>query len=119
MALITVSTCSLFGRMVYSDLHYRSSIEPCGRCNGTPRLALAELLKSDVTTILKLPPIVEFVLQAVRLGGSIEQKTLVEAKFSKRMQSLRHAEDSTNGRPSRAQLAFFDFDPRKRKRHTE
>ncbi len=47
-------------------------------------LSLAEMLKSDVTTFLRLSSVVEFALQAVRLGGSYEQRAHAERKFSNR-----------------------------------
>lgn len=52
---------------------------------------LSALLRSDVTTILKLTPIVEFVFRAVRVGGNEEQMALIERLSSKRLHNLTKA----------------------------
>ena len=52
---------------------------------------LAELLRSDVTVMLRLMPIADFLFRAIRVGGNDEQMKAVKQLTERRLRALREA----------------------------
>jgi len=64
------------------------------------RQSLPEILGADVTTVLRLTPIVELVLRAIKVGGNGEQMRLIEKLTAERIQNLKVAAEQRRIEPA-------------------